>query len=457
MALVLAGCSVLPPPVLPTIAPAAWQQPTGSAGAASPGMRSWWASLGDGTLDALVARATATSLTLEQARSRVRQARLLAGRDNTQYLPTLNGGLRPVQSVSATDAFFQASLDAVWELGLFGARASLDRSAQARIDSAEAGLHGAAVSLVGEVVRSYTDLRAAQQQQALWQRLVDIDTRLLALTEVRIRHQLAASGEREQARARLAHTQAQQAQPRQIALHAAQGLATLLGQTAPDAAWLQPAPQPVLGDFALAQLPVDLLRFRPEIRQAEADVFRASGELGSAQAELYPRVALGSSLVYSYNVTQNRPLSSDYIPVIGPLVDIPIFDWARRRAAAGARREALDAALLAYRQVVVEGVAETEMALATLDVQREREGRLQAAHHSLQQRQRDQATLVRLGLASTLEQLAAERAACEAALELATTRAARTLALVALYKALGGAPLVDAQALAAAGTAGAAR
>jgi len=118
-------------------------------------------------------------------------------------------------------------------------------------------------------------------------------------------------------------------------------LATLLGQTAPDAAWLQPAPQPVLGDFALAQLPVDLLRFRPEIRQAEADVFRASGELGSAQAELYPRVALGSSLVYSYNVTQNRPLSSDYIPVIGPVVDIRYSTGPpprrRRRPPRGAR------------------------------------------------------------------------------------------------------------------------
>lgn len=439
--LCLAGCETVPVPQLPTVAPAAWQQPTGHGGAAAPALADWWTAFNDPLLNQLVTRALAENLTLAQARSRVRQARTLAGRDNKQFLPATAIGLRPVQNVPATDAFFQGTLDATWELGLFGAREALDRSAGARVEAAEASRHAASVTLVGEVVRSYVDLRSAQQQVVALQRLAELDRRAIELTDVRVRTHLAAASERDAAKGRLAQTLGQQVQPKQLAVSAAQGLATLLGRTAPDPAWLQPGPQPRLADFSVTQVPADLLRWRPEIRLAEADVFKASGELGSARAELYPRVAIGASLVYSYNVTQNRPLSDHSTPVFGPSIDIPLFDWGRRRAVAGARQEALDASLLAYRQAVIEGVAETEIALATLDLQREREQQVLAGNEALLQRAQAQATLRRLGLASDVDRVADERAATTASLELVTARAARALAAVALFKALGGAPL----------------
>ncbi len=445
----LAACGTVPAPELPQVAPAAWQHAAGRGNGAAPALDSWWTAFNDAQLNRLVQQALAENLTLAQARSRVRQARILAGRDNAQFLPTLGVGFKSVQSVSATDAFFQGSLDAAWELGLFGAREATARTVDARIDAAEAGRHAASVTLVGEVVRSYVDLRSAQQQVAALQRIAELDRRAAELTDVRIRTGLAGAGERDQANARVSQTLAQQIQPRQLVGSAAQGLATLLGRTAPDATWLQPGPQPQLADFTVTQVPADLLRWRPEIRLAEAEVMKASGEFGTAEAERLPRIALGASLVYSYNVTQNRPLSNDYTPVIGPLIDIPLFDWGRRKAAANARREAVDASLLAYRQAVIEGVAETEIALATLDLQREREQQVLAGGEALSQRAQSQATLRRLGLASDLERVADERAALAASLELVAARAARALAVVALYKALGGAPLPAAEAAAA--------
>ncbi|APW40469.1 hypothetical protein RD110_04585 [Rhodoferax koreense] len=444
---IVAGCAAPALPTLPVAAPAQWRQAPGQTVAApAPDLQSWWKALGDPQLDALVEQALAQNLTLAQARSRLRQARILAGRDNMAYRPSVSAGARTLQDVSATDTYFQASLDAVWELGLFGARESIQRAGQARLDTAAASTQAARVSLVAEVVRSYADLRAAQVQQDLLQHMADLDAQSLALFSVQRQQRLGAPEERAQAEIRIAQTRAQQSQPRQIAEHAAQGLAVLLGQATPDAAWRTasswpPRSQPGLRDFRLQQVPTDLLRYRPEIRSAEADVLKSAAELGSATSELYPRITLGASLLYAHNITQNRRTNTDNVPALGPLIDIPLFDWGRRRAAVDAQKEALDASLLAYRQAVLEGVSETESALSALQLSGERRQQLQTARDLLARRVDDQATLARLGLASRLDGLGAERAALQASMEVAAAEAAHTQAFVALYKALGGAPI----------------
>ena len=468
------GCAAVDVPVLPHDVPTAWhasqnpQNSTASILAPAPDLRTWWTLLDDPLLNHLVDQALAQNLDVAQARSRLRQARLLFGQATAQYLPALTASSRTVQSVSASDSYFQASLDAVWELGLFGARESAQRAGQAHWDSAASAAQAAQVSTVAEVVRSYVDLRAAQQQWAVLERMLALDQRALALLEVQQRLQLGSPDALRQARLRVLHTQAQMGQPREMAAHAAQGLALLLGRAAPDSAWMQPPAitttsattsavistatatstpplphQPTFKAFTLSQVPADLLRYQPAVRSAEADVLGAAAELGSAQAALYPRLVLGASWLYSLNVTQNRPRTANHsIPALGPLLDIPLLDWGRRKAIANAQQEALNAAVLAYRQAVLTAVAQTESALTSLEQAGVSNQHLQAAQTLLEQDVQAQATLARLGLASTLEHIAAQRSALETALEHAAAQARQTLAVVALYKSLGGAPLL---------------
>ncbi|MDB5896293.1 MAG: hypothetical protein JWQ88_3824 [Rhodoferax sp.] len=463
----LAGCASVEVPSLPDRVPPAWrhaatastpapadQAPAGSAPGTrlpagnppAPDLQTWWKALGDPRLDALVDRALTQNLTLAQAGSRLRQARLLAGRDNMAFRPNLSAGARTVQDVSATDTYFQASFDATWELGLFDARESARRAGQSRLDTAVANVQAAKVSVVAEVVRTYADLRAAQVQQDLLARQLTLDQRSAALFTVQRQQRLGAPDEHSQAEVRVAQTAAQLGQPRQAADRAAQSLALLLGLDTPDADWQSPPVwpprrQPGLGAFSLQQVPADLLRYRPEIRTAEAEVLKSAAELGSATAELYPRVTLGASLLFAHNLTQNRRTNTDNIPGFGPMIDIPLFDWGRRRAAADAHKEALDASLLAYRQAVLEGVSEAESALGALQETGERGRQLRTVSGLLARRAKDVATLARLRLAGGIEQIATERSALQADIDVAAAEAAQTQAFVALYKALGGAPL----------------
>jgi outer membrane protein TolC len=170
-------------------------------------------------------------------------------------------------------------------------------------------------------------------------------------------------------------------------------------------------------------------------------VERAAAEQGIAHAALYPRFVIGGSLLYSFNITQNLRTTQDNAPTFGPQIDIPLFDWGRRRSQADASELALQAAIQAYRQSVLDGVAEVESALAALDAQRERIASLQSTQQVLAERERVQDQRLKLGLDSEFGGLAPRRAALQARSEQTTALAAHALAYVALYKALGGAPL----------------
>lgn len=432
----------VPMPPLDRSVPAAWTEADPAlALPAGPDLRTWWTAFNDPSLDALVDQALAQNLTLAEAGSRVRQARQLAQGVTASFLPSLSAGTRSVQPPSAQDTYLQGSLDAIWDLGLFGARAGATQRYRGGIDLALAEEQAARVNVVAEVVRHYLDLRTAQAQLAQAQAQLRLDERSLALIDARIAHRLAGASEREAVQLRQARTRAALADPLSAQAAAAHSLAALLGKTQPDPAWMSPAPPPVLAVRSIVQVPADLLRVRPDIRRAEADVAQAAGELGIARSELYPRVALGASYLVSYNLTRSPRSRFNTGIAVGPVIDIPLFDWGRRQAGAAARREALDAAVTSYRQAVLEGVAEVEIALAALQLQTERVAQLEAALQTVARQRATHQSLIGLGLASEFDGLDDEQGALAADQDLMLARARRNLAFVTLYKALGGAPL----------------
>ena len=439
----LAGCAQ-PVEVRPDGAtPERWTQALPAAGTEPVDLRAWWRRWGDARLDALVDEALAHNLDASQAAARLRQYRLLAGTAGSTHRPVFSAGVRTLQDISATDSYFQASIDMVWDLGLFGASESSQRAARAQVLDASARLHVARVALVAGVAHRYLDIRLAQRQRALLADMARLDERALHLAQVRRQQHLGTREEAEQWQAQARAREAAAAQRREAQARAAHALAVLLGRDRPDAAWLVEDPAaalPEVDGLAPAELPASLLRSRPDIRLAEAQVEQSAAEAGMARAALYPRFQLAGSLLYSYNLTKNFRTTSDNLPVVGPLIDIPLFDWGRRRAQADASGEALQAALLAYRQSVLEGVAEVEASLAALSAQQAREQALAAACDQARARGEAQARRQRLGLGSEWAALPARRALLQAEADAATARAARALAFVSLYKALGGAP-----------------
>lgn len=437
----LCGCASAPLPSLDAPVPVRWQHGTGANAEPPTDLTGWWHAFGDAQLDALVDRALANNLDVAQAVEHLRAARAIHRSDDRRFLPQLHAKTEDAIDPDASASFFVAGFDALWELNLFGRGTAVQRRAQGELGEAAADLRAARVSLVAEVVRSWLELRAAQQQEQWLAQIRDTHRLQLDRAQVRQRLHLAGTVEVEQAVAALDQAELALTEPRETVNASAQRLAVLLAQAEPDPRWLDPGPLPSLGRWRLAATPADLLRSRPEILRAQAAVLRAAGDAGIARADRYPNIAIGGSLVWSTNLTTHRRTNDNALVSIGPVIDIPLFDWGMRAAQAHASDHELRASVLAYRQAVLQGAAEVETALAQLQRRDEDEHHCAAALAALTQVEGVMRKRVALHLASPAEQADSRIARDQAAMALDEARTRRSLAFVALFKALGGAPL----------------
>lgn len=439
----LAACASAPVPSLPSgDLPAAWRN-AAAAKAPAPDLHSWWKAFGDPRLDALVDQALRDNLDVQQAALRLRAARELEGVSGAAYKPQLAFRTLSTPTPQADADYFQAGFDAEWELGLFGRAQADKRVAKGNADSAAADLQAARVSLVAEVARAYLQLRGAQAREKLLQVIADASQRKLHLTRVRERLRLASQMDVERARAGNAQAQAAMTEPRAQIAQGAQALALLLGTSEPSPDLLDPRPLPELAETGVDSVPADLLRTRPEIAHAQAEVLKAAGELGIAHADRFPRIGLGGAITWATRIRGVNFGGTSNTSGIGPVIDIPLFDWGMRAAAEHARDDELKAALLAYRQAVLQGATEVETALASLHQAKIGAQQAGDAADAMGRGAELSEELRKLGQADDLDVADAKIAAARARDDAEQAREREGIAFVALYKALGGAPLPE--------------
>jgi outer membrane protein TolC len=185
-------------------------------------------------------------------------------------------------------------------------------------------------------------------------------------------------------------------------------------------------------------LPSELLRRRPDIRRADAQLHAATARVGVATADLYPRFFLNGSAGVSSNQAVGLLNWSNTSFSIGPSVSWPLFTAGRIRASIGAQNESAIQATLAYRQTILNALQETENALIDYAKEQEHRRGLAAAAAANRRAVELATTLYTQGNTDFLNVLSAQRSLYAA--ELALVQSDRTLAtsLVSLYKALGG-------------------
>lgn len=430
-------------------------------------LASWWQVFDDPVLDRLVSRTLAQNLTLAQASQRLRATRALIRPALAQGRPQLNasggiqhqrrlsgaqgseaisGGTGPDPSVPGlppsqeqrTIGYYQTGFDAAWEIDLFGRAAAAADSARASAGIAAAEARMVRVSVLAELVRCYIELRGAQQRRLLLAGALNDQEQRHALMLLRRQAGIASDAEPDRARAMAAEIAAQLPLLDQAVQQAAQRLAILGGELAIDPGLLVTAGQPNARQIALPVIPADLLRTRPDIQRAESTVAQAAAELDISVAELYPRLSLSGDILASGNLV-GRPLPGpSRYATAGLSFTLPLLDWGARRAVTGAREAELAAAILGYRQTVLEGVEETENALGNLAAEQQRAADVQVQVDAAQRADRHAVLLHQRGISSLIERLDAALARRQAELTAVDSTERQGLAIVALYKAVGG-------------------
>lgn len=452
--LLVAGCTVgpdyrRPAPDAATQAP--WLEP-GTPGAVD---LAWWDSFGDAQLSALVARALAGAPDLREAEARLAEAR--ANRDAVAggRLPSLQAtgsatenrlsenGQLPIGNIPGVDRqfrLFDLGFDASWELDFWGRRTRQIEAANARADAALYAQRDVMLTLIGEVARSYFDLRAAQADAASAGALAAADTELARLTRLRVSAGESSQLELERAESTARASAAAVPDAEARAAAAAYRIATLVGvapeEVAP--ALRRPASLPASPDRILVGVRSELLERRPDIRRAERELAAATADIGVATADLFPRFSLFGSIGQQARTPGDLFSGESTRLQIGPSFSWPIFSGGTIRAQIRAADARAQGAAARYEKAVLGALGDSETAInrflnartgeveASAALDRER-----AAYALAEKRQAngedDRLTLLRAREAL----LAAERRADQA-------RAAKGQAAVALYKSLGG-------------------
>jgi NodT family efflux transporter outer membrane factor (OMF) lipoprotein len=464
MAATLASCAVgpdyLPPdrpmparfaaaPVLPLADDRYAERPVETA--------RWWRSLRDAELDSLIERALVASPTLEIALDRLQQARaqevvvigaalptaefsagggwgtgsdLARGRASQTLISAENGrGFSQVVNV--------VGFDAAWEIDVFGKFRRAIEAAQYDVDAAVAARNVVLVSLIADVTRAYLDLRALQMQLALVRKDIQVERKYLDLVQERYGRGITNELDVTLAQRQLAQFEAQVA-PLTAQIEAARYvIAVLIGEFPENlgSELKRPGMLPVLPVRIRPGLPIDLLRRRPDIVQAERELASATARIGVATADLFPQVALTAAAGQQTGVV---PFLISPIWSIGPAFAAPLLDFGRLDAMVEKADYRGRELLFAYKQTVLNAVREVDTAIDAYDAQQKRLRYLSQALTAAQQAVKLATERFERGLTDSLNVVDAQRQEYQIEQQYILAQQLAAAQFAVLYKSLGG-------------------
>ena len=448
----MSGCMVGPDYSRPHMTvPADWassaDSPTLQSTAPSggrPDLILWWRQFNDPLLTALVEEAVRVNLDLKIAEARLRQAR--ASRDVTfgGLWPAVNasaGYQRKHTAGAANDKdIFQAGLDAAWELDLFGGRRRGLEAADAGTEAAGENIRDVQVSLVAEVALNYIQLRGYQQQILVARKNLDAQRKGADIARKLFGAGFDTALDVASADAAVATTEAQIPVYETGARQAIHALSVLLAR--PPADLLKqlssPSSLPRVPSAVPAGLPSDLLRQRPDIREAEAQLHAATAQVGVATADFFPSFSLTGSLNWNSNLLRTWWNEASRSFGAGPSVTWPIFQGGAIAANVRLQKALRDQAYIAYRKTVLSAFQDVENALIAFAKEQQHQRDLNEAVTANRKLVDLSLALYSEGQNNFLTVITAQQSLYSAENALVQSNGSLAADLIALYKALGG-------------------
>lgn len=405
----------------------------------------WWRQLHDPVLDQLVAEALQASPDLHSAKAAVRLARARGTSAASGYYPDVSGAYSARRSRSssetgsgATRELFSTGFDATWEIDIFGGVRRGVEAADADLAASVASFQDVQVTLVAEVVSTYTEYRTARIRLGIARDNLSRQQETLQLTQWRAQAGLVTSRDVEQARSSLEQTRAQIPSLEISSAEAEHRLDLLLGLT-PGTLHGRLAMDrdlPKVPDRIAVGIPADTLRQRPDVRAAERKLAAETARVGVAEAARYPSFKLSGSIGLEALTMGKLGDGGTWSLLAG--VTAPLFNAGRLRSQVEQQDAVREQALAGYEKSVLTALQDVENALVALARTRERTISLASAAEAARSAAQLASHQYRSGLVDFQVVLETERTVLSVEDSLASSRSAGVLAVVSLYKALGG-------------------
>jgi len=455
--MLLSACAAVGPEYVQPEAPLpdAWQMSPAGLKATEYELVDWWEAFNDPVLDDLVSRAHQQNLTLELAGLRVLESRAQLGIATGAQYPqqqAASGGVNrisPSENAGQGDTNFSQydlGVGLVWELDFWGRYRRGIESADAAMLASIANYDSVMVLVTAQVVDTYIVIRTLEEQLRIAQENLKLQRRSYDIADVLYRNGESNELDVQQALTLLLSTKATVPQIQVQERLAKNALSTLLGKPSSyvdDILGSGEIPT-VPAEIALG-IPADLLRRRPDVRQAELQAVAQNSLVGVATADLYPSIAINGSfgiVSISKDVGgggASNLFSSDSISyTAGVNFNWPILNYGRIRNNIRVQDARLQQALVNYQDVVLKAARETDDAIVSLAGTQEQEPILadsvEAAKRS------NDLSMVRYteGFSGYQRVLDAQQALIRQQNSYVQNRGLSARNVVAIYKALGG-------------------
>jgi len=402
----------------------------------------WWDVFDDPVLKSLIDEALRNGFDARTAAARVEEARAQYGVARSQSLPAVDyqGNWQrqrpPLTPTGKAQTTWTANVSISWELDVWGRIRRLNESARAQYLATEEGRRGVILSLLSDVAIAYLDLRELDQELVIARNTTAAFEDTYELFRRQLEGGTASVLETTRAEASVANVAAQIPEIERAVVARENQINFLLGRN----------PQPILREGPMMALPPEvppglpsaLLERRPDIRQAEQLLVAANAEVGAAKADFFPRLSLTGLLgqvspeLGSLFESRSRTWS------IGGGLLGPLFEGGRIKHGYEAARARWEQASISYEATTANAFGEVSRALVdrTKLVETARQRAREVAAY--QEAVRVASIRYSSGLSAYFEVLEAQQQLFPAEIALAQTRRDQLVALVDLYRALGG-------------------
>jgi NodT family efflux transporter outer membrane factor (OMF) lipoprotein len=419
----------------------------------------WWTAFGDPTLNQLVAEASQQNLTLKMAGCRILQARAECGIAEGNLFPQQQAmTAQYTRSAMSANAYpfnipaftgllpgydyntWSGGFNAAWELDFWGRFRRAIEAADANLNVQVEGYDNVLVLLQAEVATNYIQMRAYEERLELARKNIALQKETLRITTLRERQGVVTELDVQQATANLGATEA--LLPSLATAHrmAQNRLCILMGE--PPHLLAQKVRSPGLiprpPQEVIVGIPAELLRRRPDVRQAEQAAAAQSARIGIAASDFYPHIAITGTIGLQAEHLNQLFEPGSLVGAIGPGISWNILNYGRIRNNVRAQDAQFQQAVLSYRDTVLRANEEVENGIVSFLNEQERVKSLDKSTRAAARSVEIAMLQYEKGVIFYQPLLESERALVQQQDALAESRGSVGTDLVAVYKALGG-------------------
>jgi NodT family efflux transporter outer membrane factor (OMF) lipoprotein len=413
----------------------------------------WWHSFNDPVLSQLIEAAWANNLSLQSAGVRVVQARAQLNQSIGNLFPqqqAVSGGVNYYNLESATrgpNEFTTTQLlfAASWEADFWGKYRRTIESNRAAFLSTVAAYDDALVTLIADVASTYVNIRTAEERIRVAEKNLEAERESYRVASVQFKYGETSELDVRQAATLLSQTAAQIPSLQDSLNQAKNALAVYLSEP-PDRIndYLKgPGSIPVAPNQVTVGIPHDLLRRRPDVREAGLNAASQSALIGVAKANMYPAFSLSGAFGLSSNNVGTNSLSNIFTwqgkdLQAGASFVWPVFNYGRLINQVRVQDAQFQAAVLNYQNVVLTAQQEVENGLSVFSTQQQALAKLKDAAASARRSTELSLLQYKAGETTYTTVITTEQAQLTAEDALASAQGNVALGLISIYRALGG-------------------